>query len=708
MERMGKKENGLKKLFSPERVAVIGATERPGSVGLAITKNLSDRFDGEVIPVNPNRDEVLGMKAYPDIKSVPSKIDLAVIAVPVKVANKTVKEAGENGVENVIVITAGYGEAGSEGVEKEKELRETAEKYDLNLVGPNSLGVISTPKNLNATFGPEEPLPGSISFMSQSGALITAVLSWAQDRKIGFHNIVSLGNKAALNETDFLNAWCEDEGTDVIIAYLEGIENGEEFISTGREVTKSTPVLVIKSGRTDEGAKAVSSHTGTLAGSESAYEVGLEQAGVIRVDNIETLFDYAEVLESQPLPEKNKVGIVTNAGGPGIMATDVLKEEGLSLASFEDETLNELSDFLPEEANIYNPIDVLGDADLDRFVEAINIAMEDSQVGALISISYPSAILGPTDLAEELVKIQKEHEKPLISCIMGGGKVGSAEDILRDGGIPNYFDPVRAVKSLGILNEYKRISGRKYQEPTKFQVDRSRAREILAQVRARSENRLGVEAMGLLEAYGIPTPESEIVGTPAEAEEAARKIGDEVVMKIVSPDILHKSDIGAVKVGVPLEEVRDSYEDLIVRARNYQPDATLLGVQVQEMIDTDEGVETILGMNKDPQFGPVMMFGLGGIFVEVLEDTSFRVAPISEREGRDMINELKSAPLLRGARGKESVDIDKVVETIQRLSQLVTDISAILELDINPCIATSEGVKAVDLRLTVDEEKLKI
>ncbi len=700
--------NNLKKLFYPDRVAVIGATESEGSVGLAITRNLLDKFDGEFIPVNPSRDEVFGVEAYPDITSVPGEVDLAVIAVPVKVANKTVKQAGEKGVENVIVITAGYGETGGEGVEREKELREIAEQYDMNLVGPNSLGVISTSVGLNATFGPEDPLPGSISFMSQSGALITAVLSWAEERGIGFRNIVSLGNKAALNETSFLRAWDEDGDTDVIIAYLEGIENGEEFISVGREVTKSTPIVVIKSGRTDEGAKAVSSHTGTLAGSDSAYEAGLEQAGVIRVDNIETLFDYAEVLSGQPLPENDKVGVVTNAGGPGIMATDALGAAGLSLASFEDETLNKLSDFLPEEANIYNPIDVLGDADLDRFKEAINIAIDDSQVGSIIAISYPSAILQPNDLAEELVKIQKEHEKPLISCIMGGGKVDSAENILRDAGIPNYFDPERAVKSVGILNKYKQIKRREYQEPTNFWVNRSRAQEILAQVRARTDNRLGVEAMGLLEAYGIPTPEGEIVGGPTQAEEAAQEIGDKVVMKIVSPDILHKSDIGGVKVGVPVEDVKDAYEDLIVRARNYQPDATLLGVQVQEMIDTDEGVETILGMNKDPQFGPVLMFGLGGIFVEVLEDTSFRVAPISEREGREMVNELSSAPLLRGARGKESVNIDKVVETIQRLSQMVTDIPAILELDINPCIATPEGVKAVDLRLTVDEKRLKI
>ncbi len=698
----------MEKLFHPESVAVIGATEREGSVGLAITENLLDKFQGEVIPINPNRDEVLGKKAFPDIESAPDDIDLAVITVPAKIANKVVKQAGENGVKNVVVITAGYGESGSEGVEREKELREISEEYDLNLVGPNSLGVISTPEDLDATFDSEEALPGSISFMSQSGALITSVLSWAEDRKIGFQNVVSLGNKAILNETDFLKAWGEDEDTDVILAYLEGVEDGQEFISTAREVTESTPILVVKSGRTDEGAKAVSSHTGTLAGSERAYEAGLDQAGVIRADNIETLFDYAEILQGQPLPELDGVAIVTNAGGPGIMATDALGEAGLSLASFEDETMEELSDYLPSEANIYNPIDVLGDSDLERFKRSIDIALSDPGVGAVIVISYPSAILDLEELAEGIVEVQEDYDKPLAACLMGGDDVKSAGDILRRNGVPNYFDPERAIQSLGVLEEYRNIKEREYQEPSKFSVDRTKAREIITQVRARNDNRLGLEAMGLLDAYGISTPAAEMVGTPKEAEEAAKELGDEVVMKIVSPDILHKSDIGGVKVGVPIDEVQDSFEDLIVRAKNYQPDATLLGVQVQEMVDMDEGVETIIGMNKDPQFGPVVMVGLGGIFVEVLKDTSCRVAPVSENDARAMVNELDSSSLLRGARDNEPVDVDGLVENIQRVSQMVSEVSAILELDINPCVVTSDGVQAIDLRLTVDEEKLNL
>lgn len=695
-------------LFYPSSVAVIGATDREGSVGRKITENLIQDFGGEIVPVNPNRDEVLGLKAYPDMGSAPKDVDLAVIAVPPSIVNQTLRQVGEEEVKNVVVITAGFSEAGSEGVARERKLQEIAEEYNLKLVGPNSLGIINTASNLKATFGPEEPISGSISFMSQSGALITAVLDWAEDQRVGFHNVVSLGNKAVLDETDFLRAWDEDENTDVIIGYLEGIEDGGSFISVAREVSKSTPIVMIKSGSTESGARAVSSHTGTLAGSEEAYEAALRQAGVLRVGNLQKLFDFAEVLESQPVPPTDNVAIITNAGGPGVLATDAIGGSDLNLASFGDETLDRLSDLLPEEANIYNPIDVLGDADIKRFRKTADIVMDDPKIGAIILISYPSAMVNYGELAEVMMDVQEKKSKPLISCLMGGKRVREAEEKLRQIGIPNYDGPDRAVYSLEALSRYKEIREREYRPPENFDVDESRARKILSRIKDRSENRLGVEAMDLLEAYGIPTPESQIVEGPGEAESVARKMGDEVVMKIVSPDILHKSDIGGVKVGISPENARDAYEDLVVRARNYQSDATLLGVQIQEMADLDSNIETILGMNRDPQFGPLLMFGLGGIFVEILEDTSFRVAPITADEAEEMIHELESAPIFKGIRGKNPVDIEKVAENIQRLSQMVTDIPSILELDINPLLVSSDGVQAIDLRLTVDEEKLEV
>jgi acetyltransferase len=694
----------LSELFAPETVAVVGATEREGSVGRAIMDNLVADFDGTVVPVNPNYDEVLGIECVPDVSAADA--DLAVVVVPPKIAVEAVRQAGESGVRNVVVITAGFGETGSEGAARERELREVAEQYDLNLVGPNSLGIMSTGVDMNATFGPEKAQPGGMSFMSQSGAFITAVLDWANDQDIGFRDVVSLGNKAVLDEADFVREWGDDPETDVVIGYLEGIEEGREFIDSAREVTQDTPIVLVKSGRTDAGAQAASSHTGTIAGSDEAYETGLEQAGVIRAESVQELFDAAQMLGSQPLPEQDDVAIITNAGGPGVMATDAVGDSGLSMASFTDETLDAFSEKLPAEGNIYNPVDVVGDASNERFRNALEIALDDENVGCAVVLSAPTAVLDYAQLAQDTVELSDEYDKPVAACFMGGERVEPAAEVLKDAGIPNYFDPARAVDSLDALSEYADISAREYDDPTEFDVDREAAHDILSAVKGRGDNRLGVEAMDLLDAYGIPTPQGEIVDAPTDAEDVAARIDGDVVMKIVSPDILHKSDIGGVKVGVEDADVYDAYEDLITRARNYQPDAEIIGVQVQEMVDLDSGVETIVGMNRDPQFGPLLLFGLGGIFVEILEDTTFRVAPVAESEAKAMTEEIDSAPLLRGARGRDPADVPAVVETIQRLSQLVTDFPAILELDINPLVATPDGVQAVDVRLTVDPDQL--
>ncbi|MBV0922968.1 acetate--CoA ligase family protein [Halomicroarcula limicola] len=697
----------LSTLFAPERVAVIGATDSEGSVGRAITSNLLESFDGDVVAVNPYKDDVLGLRCYDEVADVEGEgIDVAVVVVPPDVAVEAIRDAGAAGIGNVVVITAGFGETGSEGAARERDLREAAEEYDLNLVGPNSLGVMSTPRGLNATFGNEMATEGDISFMSQSGAFVTAVLDWAAERDVGFKDIVSLGNKAILDEDDFIAEWGDDPETEVILGYLEDINDGEAFVQTAREVTQETPIVLVKSGRTDAGASAAASHTGAMAGSERAYEAGLEQAGTLRVESVQELFDFAQILSGQPLPDGEEIAIVTNAGGPGVMTTDAVGDSDLSLSSFEDETLDALRETMPEEANIYNPVDIIGDAPAERFEAALSTVLEDDNVAMAVVVACPTAVLSFEELAEVVVSQQRAHETPIATTLMGGKSVGAGRDILSEAGIPNYFDPARAVESLDALREYDEIQSREYEEPAAFDVDRERAREILESAARRDTNRLGVEAMELLDAYGIPTPAGGVVSSPTEAEELAEDIGDDVVMKIVSPDILHKSDIGGVEVGVPPEEVRDTYEDLVVRARNYQRDAAILGVQVQEMVDLDSGTETILGMNRDPQFGPLLLFGLGGIFVEVLEDNTVRVAPVSESDARGMLDDIESAPLLRGARGRDPVDEDALVEAVQRLSQLVTDFPAIVELDINPLVATPDGVQAVDLRLTIDQEEL--
>ena len=695
----------LLRLFEPDRVAVVGGTPREGSVGRGIMESLSE-FEGEVVAVNPNHEEVLGFASYGSVDDVPGEIDLAVVAVPPNAVVGVVETLGERGVVNVVVVTAGFSEAGGDGAERERELVETARAHSLNLVGPNCIGVVSTPTKLNATFGPDSPVEGSVSFMSQSGAFITAAVDWANDEGMGFRHVVSLGNKAVLDETDFVEAWGEDEGTNVVVGYLEGIEDGGEFVRTARRVTreKETPVVLVKSGRTEAGARAVSSHTGTLAGTEKAYEAAFRKAGIVRAHNTEELFDFARALDTLPLPDEDGVAVVTNAGGPGVMATDAVGDSSLSLAEFEDTTYDALNDSLPDAAAFYNPVDVLGDAPVGRFEDAVSIALDDPNVGACLVIACPTATFDFDALAESIVETAEGTDVPVVAALMGGEATKEARSKLSEGGVPSYFDPARGVRSLDAVAGYRNAKEREIGEVREFEVDHEKARSILK--RGREDGRLGVEATPLIDAYGIPTPEGEVVETQDEAERVAEEIGDKVVMKIVSPDILHKSDIGGVKVGVAREDVRDAYEDLVSRARSYQPDAELLGVQVQEMVDVDEGVETIVGFNRDPQFGPLVMFGLGGIFVEVFEDTSFGVAPVADAEAREMVNSVESSPLLRGARGREPVDTEAVVEIVERVSALATDFPAILELDINPLVATPEGVSAVDLRLTLDPEEL--
>ncbi|MFB6244324.1 MAG: acetate--CoA ligase family protein, partial [Halobaculum sp.] len=491
----------LDALFAPDSVAVVGATEREGSVGRAVTANLLADFDGEVVPVNPNRETVLGEPAVDSVGE--SGADLAIVAIPPDPAVEAVREAGEAGVDNLVVLTAGFGETGSEGAAREQRLREIAAEYDLTLVGPNSLGIASTPVGLNGTFGPSMPDPGSISFMSQSGAFVTAVIDWAFQQDIGFRHVVSLGNKAVLDETDLVADWADDDGTDVIVGYLESVDDGRAFVETAREATADTPVVAIKSGRTEAGAGAAASHTGAIAGNERAYEVGLREAGVLRADSAGELFDAARALAGQPLPETDGVAVVTNAGGPGVMATDAIGDaEGLSLANLSEETVDALADALPAEANRFNPVDVIGDADVARFRDALEITLDDDGVGAAVVLSAPTATLSFDALAEAVTEVQADYEIPVAVCLMGGESAEASGEILSAAGIPTYFDPSRAVGSLDTLSRYREISERERTEPTRFDVDRRRVYDVLSRVRDRPDNRLGVESMSILDAYG--------------------------------------------------------------------------------------------------------------------------------------------------------------------------------------------------------------
>ncbi len=697
----------LSGLLEPDRVAVVGASDEEGSVGRALLENMST-FEGEVIPVNHNRESVLGMQCYSEIGAVPdaATVDLAVVAVPASVAVDVVREIGEAGIDSVVVITAGFSETGDEGAQRERELINVAEEYDLDLVGPNCVGIINTKTGLDATFIQGTPPEGSISLMSQSRAFIAAVLGWATQHDVGFNDVVSLGNEAVLDEVDFIAKWGNDPDTDVILAYLEDVEDGRQFIETAREVTSDTPVVVIKSGRTEAGAEAAASHTGSIAGRDRAYDAGFQQAGVLRAVDIQEVFEFGKVLAGLPLPAGDEVAVVTNGGGPGVLAADAIGDTRLTMAEFGADLSNELADLLPEEASAKNPLDVVGDADIDRFRGALDAVLGADEVDAAVVLSVPTALFEFEELAGVVGDCHERHDKPVVACLMGGDEADRAAKKLKAYGIPNYFDPSRAVPSLEALADYRDVRERKYASPTEFDVDRDRASEILSQALDRGVDRLSVEATDLLDAYGVPVPGGEMAESATEAEAIAEEIGGSVAMKIASPDILHKSGVGGVEVDVAPSDAADAFRSLRERATSHDPDATFLGVRVEEFVDLAESTETIVGATRDPQFGHLLMFGLGGIFVQIYEDTAFRTAPVSEREAREMTEEIHAASMLRGARGRHPADLDAVVETIQRVSQLVTDFPAIVELDVNPLVVGPEGVYAVDFHARVDRDEL--
>lgn len=690
-------------LFSPERVAIVGATERDGSVGRAIVENLLADFEGTIVPVNPSRDTVLDMPCVNSLSEA-GEVDLAVVIVPADVVIDVAREAGELGITNLVVISAGFEEAGSEGAKRSEQLANLAAEYDLTIIGPNSLGIMSPSIGLNATFAPRMASSGPVSFMSQSGAIVTAVLDWAQEQGIGFRHIVSLGNKLDVDEAALLEAWDEDPGTEVIIGYLESVPRGRRFMEAAKRVSADTPVVLVKAGRTDAGAQAASSHTGAMAGSDRIIEAAFRQSGVVRASSIADLFDAGDILAGQPVPIGPGLGVVSNAGGPAVMATDAAAEAGLTLAEFSSQTQATLADELPAAADPYNPVDMLGDADKMRFRTTLESVATDEHVDSLLVLSAPVATVSYAGIADEILRIHKRHELPTVTCLMGSREqTMEATERLRDRGIPNYFDPARAVKALGALETYRRRQQRPMDDAPSRPVDDELATSILDRARSKNRQVVGLEAMELFDAYGIETPPGGLAKTPKEAQAIAEEVaGDTVVMKIVSPDISHKTDVGGVRVGVDIDDIPDTYEDLIATARRYREDASVIGIYVQEMVDVDDGVEVIVGANRDPQFGPVVLFGLGGIFVEVLEDVTVRVCPIGEATAEEMLDEIEASPLLQGTRGRQAVDRTAIADALFAIDCLIRDHDDILEVDINPLVATSEGALAIDLRITLE------
>ena len=700
-------DTALNRFFNPNAVAVVGASSKPGKVGHAILRNLaSSGFQGPIYPVNPHADEILGLKCHRSVVEIEGPVDLAVVVVPAPAVVPVMEECGEKGIGGAVVISAGFKEAGPEGLAREHDLGEVARKLGIRVVGPNCLGVMSTGSGLNATFAAGMPNRGNVSLMSQSGALATAIIDWSIQQGIGYSKFVSFGNGVDVGVVDLLRAWEDDEETTVIVAYIEGLPNGPEFIEVARRVSLKKPVIVVKSGSTQAGARAVSSHTGSLAGSEHAYNAAFLQSGVIRAHSMEELFDLAVAFAYQGPPRGRSVGIVTNAGGPGIMATDAADRAGLRLASLEQETVQALREKLPEAANFYNPVDVLGDADAERYRYAAEHLLRDENVDGVIAVLTPQAMTRAKEVAEEVASVATGSKKPVLACFMGGGAMEEAVDVLNDSRVPVYPYPERAVQALARMAEYQEWLEEPPDEYIRVVPYTGGVRRVFEAARVEGRLDLGeVEAREVLKAYGLRVPESEVARSGEEAAEHAEKIGFPVVMKIVSPDILHKSDIGGVRVGIrDRQEATDAYDLMMLRVRRFMPDADLRGVLVQEMIQG--GREVIIGSTRDPQFGPLVMFGLGGIYVEVLKDVSFRVAPVGERHARRMVDEIRSAALLRGARGEKGSDIEAIVNTVLVVSQLVTDFPEILEMDINPLKVgeVGEGAVAVDARITISEK----
>jgi acetyltransferase len=694
---------GLEFLLAPRSIAVIGAGREPGGVGRSVLDSLiSDGFAGDIWPVNPSATEVAGRPCFSDVASLPGVPDLVVVAVPAGSVPSVIESCGVAGVPSAIVLSAGFKEAGPEGVVLERSVVKTAAAHGLRLLGPNCLGLIIPRHRLNASFAGRMPVEGSIAVITQSGALGTAILDWARDNG-GLSAFVSLGNRADLSESDFLEAFGADPSTRVIAGYLESIVDGARFVSTAREVSARTPIVLLKAGSSEAGARAVSSHTGSLAGSDAAYEAAFAATGVIRARDAEELFGLADAFSRQPVPKGPGLAIVTNAGGPAVMATDACAKAGVTLAGFAPETVKALSAVLPAAAALYNPVDILGDARPERYAETLRIVANDPGVHSILVILTPQAPTLPAETARAVLQAASTGGVTILACFMGEETVESARRILASGGVPAFRYAERAIDALAGMERYRELVVRPAVSPPLIEADRETVAAILREARdARRAFVLEEHASEIARAYGIPTPLGEVAPDRSTAVEVAHRIGYPVALKIASPDILHKSDIGGIVLGISDDDALFAAWDIVLdRAHRRMPDAAIWGALVQQMVPA--GREVIVGVERDPTFGPLLMFGLGGVYVELLHDVTFRLAGLDHAEALRMIESIRSSGLLRGMRGAKPADVDAIADVLVRVSALVTDFPEIVELDINPLVVADRGngVIAADIRIGI-------
>ncbi|MFH1857478.1 MAG: acetate--CoA ligase family protein [Candidatus Omnitrophota bacterium] len=694
----------MESLFSPKSVAVIGASRREETVGHAVFKNLmTGGYKGAFYPVNPKAADILGVRCYPSILEIPDPVDLAVLIVPPAASIAALKEGIQKGIKGAIVISAGFKEVGPEGAAFEKELASLAREHNLPVLGPNCLGLINTDPavSMNASFSRSTPRHGNIAFLSQSGALCTAILDYAKGENIGFSKFISFGNKAVLGELDILKYLQHDSQTDVILMYIEDLSYGTAFIEVVREITGEAahpkPILAIKAGRTVQGAKAARSHTGSLMWPDEVYDAIFTQAGVLRVESIRQMFNLAVPFANQPLPKGNRVAIVANAGGPAVMATDACVRRGLQLAEFEPATIEILRKGLPPTANLYNPVDVIGDAQHDRYAYALDAVVKDPNVDCIIVILTPQAMTDIEDIAKVVIGFNGKTDKTITASFMGAVDVAAGVYILQTNRVPHFRFPEEAAGALQTMVEYRHWLKRPRTQTKEFPVDKSSARAILGDAKKKKQNILTTyESMEVLKAYGFPLPAYALAKTEEEAAVKAQKIGFPVAMKIISTTIIHKLDVGGVCLNLATPEaVTRAFREMKKVISKNVAQADIQGVLIQAM--ARRGREVILGMKQDPQFGPVVMFGLGGSYVEILKDVAFRLAPMRELSAKDMIRSIRTYPILQGIRGEKPADLKTIQECLLRLSQLACENPDITEIDINPLLVHDEGEGAVVL-----------
>lgn len=705
--------------FTPKSIAVIGASDTQGKVGNTVLNNIiSSGYTGKIYPINPRAEEVCKIQCYKSVLDVKDEIDIAIFVIPGKFVNKAAEECGKKKVKGLIVISAGFKEVGGEGVEREEKLIKIGKKYKMRILGPNCLGFIGL--NYNGSFAAETPKEGGIAMISQSGAMLTGMMDYSMTQAFGFSCNISLGNKADLGAVDFIEYLAEDENTSVILCYLESINDGPRFLEVLPKATRKKPIVILKSGVSEAGARAASSHTGALAGADISYDLAFNKCGVIRAKTIEDLFDFGEVFLYQPVPKANSFAIITNAGGPGIVATDAFEREDLKFAGFSEPILHALRANLPLEAAIFNPIDIVGDAGPDRYEFTINTVFglngktesnEISTEGALVIVT-PQAQTQPSEVAHIIHDITSKHlvEKPIVCSFIGGKNISEGREYLKQNHIPCYHFPDRAAHSLKALvkrREYLVSTPLEELEIPKFIVKKKRVKDIFAQVREDGRRvLLSYETSEVFDCYGIKSPKSRLAQTPKQAMNLQSTTGKSV-MKIVSPHIIHKTDVGGILLNIETgQDAFEAYIQIVDNAKKFGPqNVKIYGVEVQEMIDfkSESKVnEIIIGMSQDPQFGPLLMFGTGGIYANFMEDVAFALSyKFTQGNAKKLIESTKIYNLLHGVRGESSSDIGAIIDVLLRLSQLVTDFPEIVELDINPLLAFIKGYSAVDIKITI-------